>query len=152
MIKVYSKFKLPAQTPKQFVAKSRAQQHFKDQCDINKILARYNKTGQLTHIRSTMARYADVTNIPDLGDLANKVNRANAMFEELPSKIRDRFQNSPEAMLAFMADENNRDEAIKIGLIPAPVEPTPDPVLDTLKSISENTKPRSKSQKGSDNE
>jgi len=39
----------------------------------------------------------------------------------LPSKIRDRFGNDPSQLLSFLADSSNKDEAISLGLVSAPV-------------------------------
>lgn len=38
---------------------SRTQQHFMDSCDINKILAKYRKTGVIEHVKRAKAMYGD---------------------------------------------------------------------------------------------
>lgn len=42
-------------------------------------------------------------------------------FEALPATTRDKFQNDPHAMLTWLGDPNNHDEARKLKLLP-PVE------------------------------
>lgn len=54
-----------------------------------------------------------------------KLARAKSMFEELPSKLRQRFHNDPKEMLGFLSDSKNDDEAIKLGLKVKPVEVQP---------------------------
>ena len=40
----------------------------------------------------------------------------------MSAEIRDRFKNDPNAMIAFLDDVRNRDEAIKLGMVlPLPV-------------------------------
>ena len=60
----------------------------------------------------------------------NAVIAANNSFAAMPAEIRARFNNDAGAFVDFCADANNRDEAIKLGLIPPgssnePVNPAP---------------------------
>ncbi len=93
-------------------------------CDINILMARYEKTGTLP-INTKQPIYGDFSNVGDYMDAVHQVSRAQAMFDALPAKIRDRFGNSPDGLLAFMDDPSNLDEAKELGLI-AP-DPVPDP-------------------------
>lgn len=43
---------------------------------------------------------------------------------ELPATLRREFDNDPVKLLAFLQDENNRDRAIQLGLVNAPVQST----------------------------
>ena len=58
----------------------------------------------------------------------NIVTRAQQMFEELPSKIRNKFKNDPSAFLDFVADPLNRPEMDEMGLTEAKVPPEPAPL------------------------
>lgn len=44
------------------------------------------------------------------------VAKAKSMFEELPSNIRKRFDNNPEKLIAFVSDDKNYEEGLKLGL------------------------------------
>lgn len=92
------------------------EQSHKDATDINKIIAKFDKTGLITHVSKFEAHFGDLQAI-DFKEAQDLVNNSMKMFNELPSKIRDRFENSPENLLAFMADPLNRDEAIELGII-----------------------------------
>ena len=46
------------------------------------------------------------------------LSNARESFAMLPSSIRKRFDNDPGLLLAFLDDENNREEAFSLGLIP----------------------------------
>lgn len=114
------------------------QQHFKDECDINSIISRYNVTGYLPESDKPM-QYGDFTNVSDFMTAQNIIIEAQERFDALPSDVRKRFDNNPANLLEFMQDDSNREEAIKLGLINNPdrdiVINTPDTVLDVSKSV-----------------
>lgn len=103
-----------------FSGSGRTKQNFKDECDINTILSRFQRTGNLTHTSSRTPRYEDVADL-DFHGAMQLVAGANGMFSELPAKIRDRFANDPGRLLEFLQDPENRAEALKLGLLaPSP--------------------------------
>lgn len=102
--------------------KTLAQQQFRDEVDINTIVERFGLTGQMpTDIREPS--YGDYTGIFDYQSAMNVVVEARQAFMELPAKIRARFHNDPQEILEFLDDENNRDEAVKLGLVKKAEEP-----------------------------
>lgn len=99
-------------------SKSRTQQNFRDQCDINEILRRSQKNGMLPDTGKTPL-YTDVSSIPDFHQAQNVVARANEAFAAMPAKVRERFNNDPGRMVNFLQDPNNVHEAISLGLMEA---------------------------------
>lgn len=100
--------------------KSMAKQSFKDECDINRIMERAGKTGVLRGpLGSGMGRpmFGDFSNTDDYQTSLNRIIEADEAFLQLPAKLRKRFDNQPEKLIAFMEDEENREEALKLGLI-----------------------------------
>lgn len=95
---------------------SLAQQHFKDECDINNILRQFNVTGLLPE-SPLSPRYGDFTGVVDYQSALNAVIAAEDGFMALPAEIRARFENDPENLINFLDNESNKDEAIKLGLI-----------------------------------
>ncbi|NBN98545.1 MAG: hypothetical protein EBV19_04795, partial [Flavobacteriia bacterium] len=95
---------------------SLAQQHFKDECDINTILQRFNITGMLPE-SPLSPRYGDFTGINDYHTALNRVMAAQDEFELLPAQIRARFDNDPSKLIEFLEDETNRPEAEELGLV-----------------------------------
>lgn len=86
--------------------------------DINEIVRRFNITGQLPqNIR--MPTYGDFTDIPTFQEAQNAIRLAQEAFDAMPAEIRSRFHNDPAEFVDFCSDENNRAEAIKLGLVPA---------------------------------
>jgi len=106
-------------------APTRAQQHFRDECDINVLVARFARTGlpEAPQVPS-MAQFDEVL---DFQSAMQTIIDARAAFGQLPSNMRARFQNDPGQFLAFVHDDANRDEAVRLGLVQAP--PVPDPVV-----------------------
>jgi len=96
---------------------SRTQQQFKEECDINRIVTQSMKNG-LSPFREPDPRlYADFSEPQDLQESMHVVNHAKQQFASLPSKVRERFGNSPEKFLAFVGDPENVREMVKLGLM-----------------------------------
>ena len=95
---------------------SLAQQHYKDECDINTILERFNITGMLPQ-SPLSPRYGDFTGIGDYHTALNRVIAAQDEFDALPAQIRARFDNDPAQLIEFLEDETNRAEAEELGLL-----------------------------------
>lgn len=94
----------------------RTKQSFKDEMDINHIVKRFLKTGVLEFTRKNEPRYGDTTGI-EFQAAMQTVAEAKSMFNDLPSELRARFENEPAQFLDFIQDENNYDEARKLGLL-----------------------------------
>jgi phage internal scaffolding protein len=101
---------------------SLAQQHYKDECDINTILQKFNITGLLPE-SPLSPRYGDFTGISDYHTALNRVIAAQDEFDALPANIRARFENDPAQLIEFLENSENRQEAEKLGLVePAAAE------------------------------
>jgi len=100
---------------------TRTQQQFKDQCNINNILARYEKNGMITHINRNTPHYDDYSKLKSFKDSLDIVHTTHDLFMSLPPKVRSRFQNDPAELISFMNNEANKDEAIKLGLVSQPM-------------------------------
>lgn len=119
---------------------SKTDQSFKNEADVNNIMARYRKTGQITHLAKHQGSYADVSEIPDLSQALDQVTKAQQAFDALPSELRARFGNSPVNMIEFLQNDNNIDEAIKLGLYKKPKDGTPSAVDQKLDYLVEQSK------------
>lgn len=107
--------------------KSMTQQEFRDECDVNNIMERYEAAG--VDARDLIAdvvnngRFGDCTMFDEYHASMNFVAEAAEAFDRLPAKIRARFHNDAGEMLRFLDDKENNDEAIRLGLISAPKAP-----------------------------
>lgn len=95
---------------------SRTQQHFRDECDINTILERFNVTGQLP-VGSVQPQYGDFSGVTDYQSALNAVMAAQDSFLALPAKVRAKFDNDPALFVDWASDEANRDEMKALGLL-----------------------------------
>jgi phage internal scaffolding protein len=86
-----------------------------DECDMNKILNKYAKTGFIEHAKKNEGRYDDVSAI-DFQKAMDTVAQVKTMFEELPSKFRAEF-GSPEGFLTFAQDPANAQTMQKMGIL-----------------------------------
>lgn len=131
---------------------SRTKQSFKDECDINRIIEKYqtienyNAVLALRGAAGRKPQFGDFSVVPDYVQAQNTIAQANEMFAALPSNIRDRFMNNPALFLDFMSNPDNKDEAIRLGLCSA------DPVVvkadkEVLEDSSARQEARSESDK-----
>lgn len=99
-----------------------AKQSFQKECDINNIMAKYQKTGVLQHIARNEGRYgfADATTFQDAMFL---VTEARNQFEDLPSKLRNHFGNV-ESWLEFAVEHGDGTPEALQELLEEPREPS----------------------------
>ena len=110
-------------------SKDLAKQEFKEETDINGIVQSYMKTGSVPGSRPFAARYpqfGDFSGCRDMGQVLMMVQEGKEAFMTLPAYVRERFNNNPAELDAFIRDDKNRPEAEKLGL----VEPRPRPESD----------------------
>lgn len=109
--------------------KSLAQQNYLNDTDINTIVERFGITGELpTNVR--MPQFADFQGIFDFQTAMNSIRHAQESFAAMPANVRARFHNDPAEFLDFVDDPANKPEAIKLGLVEAPLPaPSPEPLI-----------------------
>jgi phage internal scaffolding protein len=111
--------------PMDFEGVSLTQQCFKDECDVNRIVEKYQKTGLIDHVNTHQGQYADLGDGITFEAAMDHILKAEEAFTSLPSFIRKRFSNDPREFLEFVNDPDNGDELVRMGLAKAkpPVEP-----------------------------
>lgn len=114
------------------VGEDRTKQSFKDECDINRIMSRYQVTGQLSpdHLNRGNPQYIDATGY-EYQEAMQTVIRAQTLFDQLPSSVRDTFDNDPAEFLVFAENPDNAPELLKMGLGARPVPPVHHPSTPT---------------------
>lgn len=105
---------------KSFSTPSLTKQSHRDECDINRIMAKYEKTGVIDHVNTYQGNYGDATGVTSYHQAMNQIRAADDAFMSLPSQIRAKFQNDPGTFLEFMDDPENNDEKILLGLLNEP--------------------------------
>lgn len=95
----------------------KTRQSMKDECDINRIVARYAQSGMVTHVARNSPQYVDVSEIVDFRSSLEYVRTVQEFFMKLPAKARARFQNDAAVYLDFMSNADNKAEAVALGLV-----------------------------------
>lgn len=113
-------------------AESVVQQQFAEEVDINTIVRRFGLTGELPN-GVAMPVSGDFTAVSDFQTAMNTIRQAQESFMLLPADVRERFANDPGRVIAFLDDERNRDEAIKLGIVAKP----PEVPRDVVKAVDE---------------
>lgn len=124
---------------------SLTQQQFKEECDVNNILAKYRKTGMVSHLAKHQGDFGDFSGIEDYQSALDKTMRAQESFMALPSELRSKFQNDPAQLIAFINDPANDAESVKFGLIKPPKEEV-NFQSSMEKALENNDKKRKKSE------
>lgn len=110
---------------------SLAVQASKDETDINTIVNKYLRTGEMPEQRQGI--YADISELTDLQEALEQVRAADEAFMALPAEVRRYFDNDPVKLVQFANDPANLDKAIELGLAerkpqaipPSPADPVP---------------------------
>lgn len=129
-MKFKSRYSVTGEKPGiEFTEPSATLQSFKDDADINCIIARYENTGVLVDPSVPVSRtpeYGDFSELPSYQEAQNVIVAANNAFNSLSSKIRERFGNDPAAYFEFVrslkkgSDEYN--EAVNLGIVNKPLD------------------------------
>ncbi|AXH74858.1 MAG: internal scaffolding protein [Microviridae sp.] len=91
-------------------------QEFKDECDINVLMAQYMSTGVMPNLNERSPQYLDCTGM-DFQESMNFVAGAQSIFNDLPSTLRNRFNNDPAEFLDFVHNPANKAEMAELGLL-----------------------------------
>lgn len=104
---------------------SMTRQEFADDCDINRIMARFQVTGAINHFAKYSPIYGEFDAL-DYQTAQNLIIRARQMFDDLPATIR-REVATPAGFLEFISNPANEARMIELGLKKKPPEPIPAP-------------------------
>jgi len=110
----------------------RTKQSFKDECDVNNIMRKFEKTGLIDHVNNHQGEYGQFIGFDDYHTSLNQIQDAEASFMTIPAKIRAKFDNSAGKFLAFAQNPDNLPKMVEMGLAKArpktpetPENPTP---------------------------
>lgn len=77
---------------------------FRDSCDINNIVARFN-AGDASVLSRSQGAFFDATQLPHTyAEMLNTVINAEQTFNQLPLEVRERFENSYVKWISMMDD------------------------------------------------
>lgn len=126
-----SKYSTRTRKPINLGGPSRTKQSFKNETDINLIMARYVKTGQLPALVKQNPKYGDFSTVPDYQTALDTVMRAEEAFAALPAKVRKACDNDPAVFLDRVTDpefvKTHEDALRGVVTIPETTKPRPTP-------------------------
>jgi phage internal scaffolding protein len=108
------------------VEPTKAQQQFKEECDINTLVKRFGLTGEMPQ-DARMPLSPEFVETMDYQSALNALMDAEDEFMKYPSDLRARFENDPGKFIAFLEDSKNLDELRKMGLA-RPEKAVPEPI------------------------
>lgn len=123
---------------KRFTQPSMTKQSHKKECDINQIMAKYQKSGVVTHVKTHGLHYGEYDAI-DFTDAMNTIAEGQSMFAELPSQARKKFDNDPAKFMEYVNNPENQEHLYELGLA-RPTNPVEETVLPP-KAPKEATEP-----------
>lgn len=97
------------------------EQHHEKSCNINSIMAKYQKTGLIDHVNKYKGTYGDVTGA-DFKAAQDLIAEQKTIFYELPARVRAELDHDPANYLEMVLTEEGQQELAAI-LNPAPAEP-----------------------------
>lgn len=103
-----SRSKLLALAPALVYDDGRTKQCFADECNIEKIMARFETTGTISHLQKFEGVYADFSDF-DFHEQNNMLSRGNEIFAELPAEIRREFLQDPAEFFKYVNDPANAE-------------------------------------------
>ncbi len=112
-----SRFNLGPRVQTVFVDDGRTKQAMQDECNINKIMEKFVRTGAVEHSNRHAGSYGFATS-ESFHDSMNIVAKGESMFNELPAAIRSRFNNDVGLFLDFVQSPDNIGEMVDLGLSP----------------------------------
>lgn len=111
-----------------FFPPSLTRQEFAEECDINTLMERYEKSGVISHVNRAQPVYMDLTVMPDLREALDIMRDATIAFNSLPARTRFEFDNDPQKFVDYAQNPDNIGKMREWGLAPpaalpdAPIE------------------------------
>lgn len=90
----------------------RTVQSFKDETNINRLLARAQRSGTLSHIEKFGGIYGEMADF-DMLEAQLRLRRGQEAFDRLPSEVRREFNNSPAEFYQYVNDPANIGDLAK---------------------------------------
>ncbi len=118
--KIRTREELLALVPEKTYEDGRTKQCHADECDINKIMARFDRTGTMSHLAKYEGVYADFSDF-NFHEQINRLTQGREIFDALPAELRQEFGQSPSKFFAYVNDPANAKDLAK--KLPALAEP-----------------------------
>lgn len=119
---------------------TRTKQSFKEECDINNIVRKFQADGQLPYNVKENPQYGDYSAVPSYQEAMNIVRDAEDRFNALPAMLRKRFDNDPGQFIEFVNNPDNVNTLKEFKMLDLSEAPKP------IKRLTKNKPVDSKNQ------
>ncbi len=86
----------------------KTKQSQRDECDINKLLERYQRDASLGHLEKYGGEYGNYADY-DFENHVTKIAEMNTIFEQLPAEVKKDFGQKPDKFFEFVTDPANAE-------------------------------------------
>lgn len=104
--------------PTVIVGESMTKQSFRDEVNINTIVAKYVRDGFFPPAQVRETYFGDFSSVGDYQSCLDKVLAMEERFAALPAAVRSHCRNDPTELLALVDDPARVGELEELGLIP----------------------------------
>ncbi len=111
--KKISREKLLSLAPDLVYDDGRTKQCHRDECDIQRIMARADIAGTISHLEKYEGVYADYSDF-DFHEQTRKLTKGREIFDDLPAEVRREFGQSPATFFNYVNDPENKDRVGKL--------------------------------------
>ena len=118
---------------------SLTQQSHAEAADVRRIIRHYDRTGLIANVNKGIAQYGDYSEINEYAEALNMVREANESFAEIPSHIREQFNNNAGLFFEFATDPKNSEKMMEMGLKERPLNK--DKIVEGATTKSESAPP-----------
>ena len=114
-------------------------QAFAEETNVNQIMAKYQATGQITHINHHPGMYGDFSKINSLQEAMNQIDAARDIFLNMPAEVRQQFGQDLSKFIEF-SQTASAEQLLEKGIIVE--EPQQRVMAQTSEAVPPAEKPK----------
>lgn len=93
-----------------------AKQSMREECDVNLIVQRFQKTGLISHLADGVPSFVDVSELGDFRSVLEHCRSVEAYFQGLPAKVRAVFSNDSRSFMDYLEGNPGVGDLEELGL------------------------------------
>ncbi len=93
-----------------------AKQSMREECDVNKIVERYVKTGLIDHLADGIPQFVDVAELGDYRSVIEQVRAVELYFAGLPALVRRSFEDDARLFMDYLETNPSEEDLELLGL------------------------------------
>ncbi len=93
-----------------------AKQSFKDEVDINLVVARFAETGLMSHVAAGVPQFVDASALGDYRSIIDQVRKVEEYFQGLPALVRSEFKNDAARFMDFLEEGASAKDLEALGI------------------------------------